>query len=153
MWPVLTPLWQQLKTEVSTQDWLLTGYALAGIAPSVEAEGIRLQSVNSTDLLQQPFQQRYGVALLQLRDEDNQQQLSLTLGRLRDLLAERVVAVIPPNSHVWTVTHLLEFGFSRILDQDGWQVWGFDIHTYKQVPDWLNARFWANPENWNRFRW
>jgi hypothetical protein len=24
----------------------------------------------------------------------------------------------------------------------------FDLDTYKTVPDWLNARFWANPERW-----
>ena len=33
------------------------------------------------------------------------------------------------------------------------EFWQFNILTYKQVPDWLNARFWANPENWNKFRW
>lgn len=29
----------------------------------------------------------------------------------------------------------------------------FDIHQYKDTPDWLNARHWANPQNWNKFRW
>ncbi|MGO3534472.1 DUF6231 family protein, partial [Pseudomonas helleri] len=24
---------------------------------------------------------------------------------------------------------------------------------YKQVPDWLNARFWANPENFGKYWW
>jgi hypothetical protein len=24
----------------------------------------------------------------------------------------------------------------------------YDLDTYKTVPDWLNARFWANPERW-----
>lgn len=24
----------------------------------------------------------------------------------------------------------------------------YDIETYKQVPDWLNARYWAHPERW-----
>ncbi|MFE1698566.1 DUF6231 family protein, partial [Acinetobacter baumannii] len=24
---------------------------------------------------------------------------------------------------------------------------------YKHVPDWFNSKFWANPENWNKFRW
>ena len=33
------------------------------------------------------------------------------------------------------------------------EFWQFNILTYKQVPDWLNARFWANPENWTKFRW
>lgn len=29
----------------------------------------------------------------------------------------------------------------------------FDIDDYKQVPSWLNARHWARPELWNKFRW
>ncbi|MCF3991384.1 DUF6231 family protein, partial [Pseudomonas aeruginosa] len=24
---------------------------------------------------------------------------------------------------------------------------------YKQVPDWLNAKFWANPENFGKYWW
>ncbi|MGV8865199.1 MAG: DUF6231 family protein, partial [Pseudomonas sp.] len=24
---------------------------------------------------------------------------------------------------------------------------------YKQVPDWLNAKFWANPENYGKYWW
>ena len=24
----------------------------------------------------------------------------------------------------------------------------FDLATYKQVPDWFNARYWAHPERW-----
>jgi hypothetical protein len=34
-----------------------------------------------------------------------------------------------------------------------WQAWGFDIHTYKEVPDWLNAKYWANPQNWGKYWW
>lgn len=50
------------------------------------------------------------------------------------------------------------------LDADGFRALGFtlaatdaaenvrihyyDLDTYKTVPDWLNARFWANPERW-----
>ena len=25
--------------------------------------------------------------------------------------------------------------------------------VYKQVPDWLNAKFWANPENFGKYWW
>ncbi|MFP5410585.1 MAG: DUF6231 family protein [Gammaproteobacteria bacterium] len=30
----------------------------------------------------------------------------------------------------------------------GVRLHAFDLDTYKTVPDWLNARFWANPERW-----
>ena len=29
----------------------------------------------------------------------------------------------------------------------------YDIATYKQTPDWLNSRHWANPAMWNKYRW
>lgn len=32
-------------------------------------------------------------------------------------------------------------------------VYLFDIHDYKETPDWLNARHWANPEMWDKYRW
>ena len=54
-------------------------------------------------------------------------------------------------------TLLRALGFSQLLDpasdaQD-LAIWQFNILTYKQVPDWLNAKYWANPDNWNKFRW
>ncbi|MFO7541446.1 MAG: DUF6231 family protein [Thiobacillus sp.] len=28
------------------------------------------------------------------------------------------------------------------------RVYAYDLDTYKTVPDWLNARYWAHPERW-----
>lgn len=28
------------------------------------------------------------------------------------------------------------------------RIYDYDLATYKSVPDWLNARFWAHPERW-----
>jgi hypothetical protein len=28
------------------------------------------------------------------------------------------------------------------------RIYDYDLDTYKTVPDWLNARFWAHPERW-----
>ncbi len=41
-------------------------------------------------------------------------------------------------------------GFVReLLDPaDGTRIQTYDLATYKPVPDWLNARFWAHPERW-----
>ncbi|MDG4868168.1 DUF6231 family protein [Guyparkeria sp. 1SP6A2] len=32
-------------------------------------------------------------------------------------------------------------------------VFKYDILDYKHTPDWLNARNWANPELWGKYRW
>ena len=32
-------------------------------------------------------------------------------------------------------------------------LWQFNLYDYKQLPNWLNADYWANPENWDKNRW
>lgn len=32
-------------------------------------------------------------------------------------------------------------------------LWQFNLYDYKQLPNWLNADYWANPDNWNKYRW
>ena len=32
-------------------------------------------------------------------------------------------------------------------------VYVFDINDYKETPDWLSPRNWANPEMWDKYRW
>jgi len=27
------------------------------------------------------------------------------------------------------------------------------VREYKQAPDWLNARFWANPQHFDKYWW
>jgi hypothetical protein len=31
---------------------------------------------------------------------------------------------------------------------DSMRIFHYDLDTYKTVPDWLNARYWAHPERW-----
>ena len=41
-------------------------------------------------------------------------------------------------------------------EETGWFVWNmctYDLREYKQVPDWLNAKFWANPERFGKYWW
>ncbi|MGD8939893.1 MAG: DUF6231 family protein [Gammaproteobacteria bacterium] len=32
-------------------------------------------------------------------------------------------------------------------------VYAFDIASYKTTPDWLNNKYWANPELWDKHWW
>jgi hypothetical protein len=43
----------------------------------------------------------------------------------------------------------LAFGMQRLAEaDDGHRLYLFDLHTYKPAPDWLNAKYWANPHRW-----
>ena len=33
------------------------------------------------------------------------------------------------------------------------RLWQFNLYDYKQLPNWLNADYWANPEHWGKHRW
>ena len=87
----------------------------------------------------------------------------LLLGRLRDLHARRVLVAVPADpgnagsdGH-WTLEQMLAHGFEGLgeCSHEGRRLalYRFDIHHYKRTPDWLNARNWANPELWGRYRW
>lgn len=74
---------------------------------------------------------------------------------MRDLLARQLLVFVPET--LLDGTTLIGLGLTRQaryeLEGKHWQAWTYDIRTYKSVPDWLNPTFWANPENWNKYRW
>ncbi|MBC7751103.1 MAG: hypothetical protein H7Z73_05210 [Candidatus Saccharibacteria bacterium] len=120
-----------------------------------------------------PFQQRFDLAVIVLDecylDHDSVTNNALThndhqttpshttatqtithgLTHLRDLLARRVLVVAYGDQS----TGLRALGFSKIETIEGWELWQFNILEYKQIPDWLNSRYWANPENFDKYRW
>ncbi|MGH8493571.1 MAG: DUF6231 family protein [Moraxellaceae bacterium] len=77
------------------------------------------------------------------------------IAAMRDLLARQLLVFVPEN--LLDDTTLTGLGLTRQarfeLNDGHWQAWSYDIRSYKSVPDWLNPRFWANPDNWNKYRW
>ncbi len=111
----------------------------------------------ANDLLNESWQKRYALAIAHLPDTLTTDRALHLLSSLRDLHARQVLAFIPVDAFRWQAADLLALGMQRHARfEQGQQLieaWSFDIKTYKPVPDWLNPRFWANPENWNKFRW
>ncbi|MFW1753706.1 DUF6231 family protein [Acinetobacter wanghuae] len=104
-----------------------------------------------------PFQQRYDMGVVMLDSPEMQdldaQKMSQILVKLRDLFAKRLVVV----SRLQDEKLLRALGFTQLIDktthETDFALWQFNILTYKHVPDWFNSKFWANPENWDKFRW
>jgi len=42
----------------------------------------------------------------------------------------------------------LGFTLSATDTAENLRIYDYDLATYKTVPDWLNARYWAHPERW-----
>ena len=120
-------------------------------------QSIQWRYFNVTEFLNLPFQQRYDLGFIWLNYNEFLQispmQKAQVLVKLRDLMAKRIVVAAQLDDEKL----LRSLGFTRLLEHSqqaaDFEFWQFNILTYKQVPDWLNARFWANPENWNKFRW
>ena len=83
----------------------------------------------------------------------SEQIMSQILVKLRDLFAKRLVVI----SRLQNEKLLRALGFTQLIDKTtheaDFALWQFNILTYKHVPDWFNSKFWANPENWDKFRW
>ncbi|NBA94599.1 DUF6231 family protein [Pseudomonas sp. R5(2019)] len=79
------------------------------------------------------------------------------LGGIRNLNASRIAVLADLRACGWQNTDFLALAlqaserFQR--DEQVLSLYTYDLREYKQVPDWLNAKFWANPENFGKYWW
>jgi hypothetical protein len=85
------------------------------------------------------------------------------ISKLRDLHGSRLIMVVPigtdwhGHASLWEKIDLLGYGLVQV---GGYMhqgrpvhIYAYDIATYKTTPDWLNARYWAHPELFNKHWW
>lgn len=89
-------------------------------------------------------------------------QAGIVISRLRDLYSRRLLALVsvtPDQTRdsvqsKWQDAELIAFGMTQLATYpDGRHLYEYNILSYKNVPDWLNAKNWANPELWDKYRW
>lgn len=79
------------------------------------------------------------------------------LGGIRNLNASRVAVLADLAACGWHDTEFFALAlqasekFQR--DEQVLSLFTYDLREYKQVPDWLNAKFWANPQNFGKYWW
>ena len=79
------------------------------------------------------------------------------LGGIRNLNASRIAVLADLAASGWQETDFYSLAlqaserFQR--DDQVLTLFTYDLLDYKQVPDWLNSRFWANPENFGKYWW
>lgn len=103
------------------------------------------------------------VFVMQALEYMNKEQATMVIARLRDVVCRQLIVVVPPGDAVpgqksrWQAEDLRALGMVAIGEGQAagqpFQVFGFDIMTYKTTPDWLNSRYWAHPELFGRFWW
>lgn len=79
------------------------------------------------------------------------------LGGIRNLNSSRVAVLADLGACGWQETDFFALALSvreRFQrEQQVLSLFTYDLREYKQVPDWLNARFWANPQNFGKYWW
>ncbi len=79
------------------------------------------------------------------------------LGGIRNLNASRIAVLVDMLASGWQDSDFFALAlqsserFAR--DEQVLTLFTYDLKEYKQVPDWLNAKFWANPENFGKYWW
>lgn len=72
------------------------------------------------------------------------------IAKARDILCRRVILLEPKPD--WTTQALLALGFQRLAG-DVETAYLYSPETSNPPREWNNARHWANPENFDRYRW
>lgn len=71
------------------------------------------------------------------------------ISRIRLYVAPRILLAPPADCALdEDAFRALGFTLSAADPAANRRVHYYDLDTYKTVPDWLNARFWAHPERW-----
>ncbi|MDX5371168.1 MAG: DUF6231 family protein [Pseudomonadaceae bacterium] len=102
--------------------------------------------------------QRYDLALIVDCLEHLPKRTALELlGGIRNLNASRLAVLVDLDACGWQETDLFALALqaSERFQREGQTLtlFTYDLRDYKQVPDWLNAKFWANPQNFGKYWW
>lgn len=82
------------------------------------------------------------------------QQAIQWLATLRNQYTARMMLVVDQNkTHHWELTDFLALGLRLHAQYDNFVLYSYAIEDYQFPKDWLNSRFWANPDNFDKYRW
>lgn len=131
--------------------------------PAVEAfsrshENSYVERAPAAFLTEELAGRRYDLALVAdcLEYLPKQDGLQL-LGGIRNLNASRVAVLVDLNACDWRIADFFALAlqvsgrFER--QEQTLTLFTYDLLDYKQVPDWLNAKFWANPQMFGKYWW
>lgn len=96
---------------------------------------------------------RYSLAIVNdCLDQISTDEGTFLLAKLRDLYCKHLVVLQTNSSEDWQATAFYALGLKHLTVDSGsdqsLQLYEYNIHNYKWNPQWLNNRFWANPDRW-----
>ena len=135
------------------QDWQLL--VIGAVATADESGVMSLDSVESADDVCGEIRVDMAVIVGQLECMSKDDGAHL-LSRLRDLISQRVLLVL--NGDNWPSDELLALGYMQIRPQkkrssEDERLFLYDPDQFNEPRIWNNTTNWANPENFNKYRW
>lgn len=78
------------------------------------------------------------------------------LGLIRNCYTQHMIVICEIDAAVrqsWELADFLALGMQRVAMTHHHQIFSYAIENYQPNHDWLNSRHWANPENYDKYRW
>lgn len=112
--------------------------------------------IGTQTFLDYPPQRRYPLAILVgTLDTLSQASGDRLIASLRDLYADTIYCLA--DSRHWPTEHMIALGLRPLTfyPQSNGELglYYFDLYDYKRTPNWLNPKYWAHPERWDKDRW
>lgn len=148
-----------LLEHYSPQRVLLVGKSpLPALEVFSQTHNCQLEYTPEVPLPEALANQRYDLAIVADCLEHLPKRTGLELlGGLRNLNANRMAVLVDLSNSEWQPTDLFALALQATerFEREGQSLtlYTYDVLDYKQAPDWLNAKFWANPELFGKFWW
>jgi len=76
------------------------------------------------------------------------------LSRLRHCHTPHLLLMVPvPYPADWQLCDFLSLGMEKMAEDTHMQLFSYQIEYYRSKHDWLNSKYWAHPENYDKYRW
>lgn len=86
----------------------------------------------------------------------NKAEATQWLGMLRNRYAAHIILISGNSSStqvIWQLDDYLALGMKQIETTEHHTIFSYAIENYQRKKEWLNSRFWANPEMFDKHRW
>lgn len=144
-------LLEKIRETLPDQDILLIADQPSSSVPEWVAT-----TLSSAEALTTPRPESRRICGLILTPWVEEDQLDAVIAHLRDFLSLELYVLHTGDSMEQT-RRMGALGLHCLqtfeVDEQPWGLNHFSLKTYKKTPNWLNSRFWANPQLWNKFRW
>lgn len=75
------------------------------------------------------------------------------LAMQRNLWSREIALIIDSQAIDWGDETFIGLGFFRLCSDEQQTLWYYAIDNYNSKRQWNNNRYWANPQNFDKFRW